>query len=463
MADVTQQTQNHRLDAEMAVIGSMLIDESIVCSVLGKVDPRDFCADQNRLIFQAARDLFRAGEPVDPITIRGKVGEQYSQYMIDLMSITPTSANWEVYAAAMHEQATVIRVRDLALRIANSNTLEECRPLTAQLGDLLAAGAGIEAWTMDDALAYFSASQSPDAAKKQYISYGIKEVDEGSYTELGDVVMIGGYPSDGKTSFALSLAYHMASKHNVGFYSFETRPAKLTDRLATQTMDISFDAIKRKQLEEADWERMVERSEDFLSRKLTFVAASGMSVSQIESMSRAHSFDVIFIDYVQLIRPEVGSRYGRTEQVAEISRALHSFAQSSGTLVVELAQLTRADKSSSWREPDMHDLKESGQFEQDADSILLLFRPDPKSNYDRAKTRVLKIAKNKEGRWGKWLLNFDGEHQTFGVIHDADSNAAMQKYLNSAKKEKVMRRAKNAQIRGQQEFQEISEDEDSPF
>ncbi len=460
MADVIIQDQ--QLNAEMAVIGSMLIDESIIGSVLGKVDPRDFYAKQNRIIFQAARELFRSGSPVDPVTIRGKIGDQYTQYMLDLMDVTPTAASWEAYADVMHEQATLFRIKELADQLADATTLEDCRPLTSKLGELLAAGSKVEAWTMKDALAYFTQSQSPEAVAKQYISYGIREVDEGSFTELGDVVMIGGYPSDGKTAFALALAYHMAKTHNVGFFSFETKPAKLTDRLATHSLQIGFDAIKRKKLEESDWVTIAEKSEDFISRNLTFIAASGMTVSQIEAVSRAYGFDVIYIDYVQLIKPEAGSRFGRTEQVAEISRALHAFAQTSGTLVIELAQLTRADKSSSWREPDMHDLKESGQFEQDADGIMLLFRPDPKSDYDQQKTRMFKIAKNKEGLLGKWPLYFDGNHQTFSVMVGDDSKAAMQHYKNMAAKEK-MRRHLSTQISGQQQFEEIPEDKEAPF
>ena len=461
MADVIAQDQ--QLNAEMAVIGSMLIDESIIGDVLGKVDPRDFYAPQNRIIFQAARDLFRSGSPVDPVTIRGKIGDEFTPYMLDLMDVTPTAASWEAYADVMHEQATLFRIKELADQLADATTLEDCRPLTAKLGELLAAGSKVEAWNMTDALSYFTRSQGPDAAAKQYITYGMKEIDEGSYTEPGDVVMIGGYPSDGKTSLALSFAYHMAKDHNVGFFSFETKPAKLTDRLATQSMQIGFDAIKRKKLEEADWVTIAEKSEDFTSRKLTFISASGMTVSQIEAVSRAYGFDVIYIDYVQLIKPEAGARFGRTEQVAEISRALHAFAQMSGTLVVELAQLTRADRSSSWREPDMHDLKESGQFEQDADSIMLLFRPDPKSDYDQQKARILKIAKNKEGWLGKWPLYFDGNHQTFSVMVGDDSKAAMQHFQNMAKQAKVQRHIQNNQLRGQQQFGEIPEDKDAPF
>lgn len=457
MADVISQEQ--QLNAEQAVIGAMLIDESIVGAVLGKVDPRDFYAKQNRIIFQAARDLFRSGSPVDPITIRGRIGDQYTRYLLDLMDVTPTAASWEAYADVMHEQATLFRIKELADQIADATTLEACRPLSTKLGELLATGSKIEAWTMKDALSYFTKSQSPDAADKQYISYGIREVDEGSFTEPGDFIIVGGYPSDGKTAFSLSLAYHMGKTHNVGFFSFETKPSKLTDRIITQSMQIGFDAIKRKKLEEADWCAVAERSDDFIKRNLTFIAASGMTVSQIAAVSRAYNFDVIFIDYMQLITPETNSRFGRTEQVTDISRALHVFAQTSGTLVIGLSQLSRAEKSA-WREPDMHDLRESGQFEQDADGIMLLFRPDPKSDYDQQKTRILKIAKNKEGRLGKWPLFFDGDHQTFSIMAGSDGKSVMQRLNNAGKKAKAIR---SAEVAGQQKFEEIPEDPESPF
>ena len=152
-----------------------------------------------------------------------------------------------------------------------------------------------------------------------------------------------------------------------------------------------------------------------------------MTVAQIESISRSYGFDIIFIDYVQLIRPEGDSRSNEAQKMAGVSRALHIFAQTSNTLVVELAQLSRPEKGK-WREPDMHDLKESGQFEQDADSILLLYKPKPGGDYEPDKTRILKIAKQKEGRLGKWPMFFDGAHQSFAMLAGPDGMAQMQKY-----------------------------------
>jgi replicative DNA helicase len=314
------------------------------------------------------------------------------------------------------------------------------------------------AWTMADVLRYFADNQAAKAPP-DYISYGIREIDEGSYTEPGDVVILGGYPSDGKTAFALALAYHMAQKHRVGFFSLETGPKKLADRLASHALQISFDDIKRRTMTESDWTRLANANADFTGRNLTFLSASGQSVAEITATSQAMGFDIILIDYVQLIKPALWRRYSTdASAMAGISMDLHTWAQRTGTLVIELAQLTRPQKQGKWREPDMHDLKESGQFEQDADTIFLLFSPKPGGDYDPDKSRIIKIAKNKEGRRGRWPLYFDGEHQTFSVMAGADGRAIARKYSDAARRNKAL-----GQIHGQQQFVETTDDRNMPF
>ena len=141
-----------------------------------------------------------------------------------------------------------------------------------------------------------------------------------------------------------------------------------------------------------------------------------MTPTQIQAESRARGFQIIFIDYIQLVEPEGDPRANTAQAIAGVSRSMHTFAQSTGTLVVELAQLSRPEKSGGWRPPDMHSLKETGQLEQDADAIMLLYRPKPDGELDPNKTRILKIAKQKEGRLGTWPMAFDGAHQRFGPL-----------------------------------------------
>lgn len=404
-----------RLDAEQAVVGSLLLDESLAPAILAAVDLADISGPTNRRILQAARALLREAAPVDPITLRDKLGPESAEYMVQLMEITPTAANWRVYADLLHEQATLARVQDLARELADASTLEECRGQISKLGDLMATGKGVDAWTMADAYRWFMASQASDK-KPEYISYGIRELDEGTYSEAGDVVVIGGEPSAGKTALGLMLAYHMAKKYRVGFFSLETGTRKLTARLVSAAIGINFNDIKRGTMDEAAWLQVAQGGEDFTARGLTLIPAAGMTPTQIQAESRARGFQIIFVDYIQLVEPEGDPRANTAKAIAGVSRSMHTFAQSTGTLVVELAQLSRPEKSGGWRPPDMHSLKETGQLEQDADAIMLLYRPKPDGDLDPNKTRILKIAKQKEGRLGTWPMAFDGTHQRFGPL-----------------------------------------------
>ena len=463
------------LEAEQAVVGSLLVagargDTETIRGLLSQVQEEDLLHPVNKAAFQAARTLFRSGAAVDPITIRDKIGGQYSDYLVQLMDITPTTANWSEWARITHEQAAVQRARALAEPLSLAVTLDDCRPVSAQLGQLLSDGRRLDTWTVPQLLDSFFESQDPEAPKPEYVTFGLQVLDEGSYIEPGDVVVIGGYPSDGKTALSLQMAWHMARKYRVGFFSLETDRRKLRDRLIAHAAGLDLSDIKRRALDDAAWESLAKQQADLAKRDLTLVEAAGMSAADIETASRAYGFQVIFIDYIQLVVPEGSSGGTRSEQMASVSRALHTFAQKTGTLVVELAQMTRQDRKTDKngkeirRDPTMHDLKESGQFEQDADMVLLLFRPGPKDKgpdnleLNEENHRLLKIGKNKEGRWGDWVLYFDGGKQTFSVV--TDSRGVMRRFQVEGRKAKE----RNKRDPNQVEIKELKgEQQDLPF
>ena len=411
------------LEAERAVLGAMLIDESIVSQVLAEVDERDFTSTANRLIFQAAREVFREGGHADAITINAKLGyasgSPQQQQLIDLMEVTPTSASWREYAQLMREQAALGRIRALSAQINGAATLDDVRPLLSELQAQMTSRRGVKVVPMLELLQDFSARHASGAAT-DYVGFGLDVLDHNSFIRRGDVVVLGGYPSDGKTALALMMAYHMAKTLKVGFFSLETSAGKIGDRIVTQGMRIDFDAIKRSRLTDRD----------IMAEAITY------------------GYEVIFVDYVQLVVPEGNPRDLRSEQMATVSRALHTFAQSRGVLVVELAQLSRPERGA-WRAPDMHDLKETGQFEQDADLIVMIYRPDPKQNYSQEKCRVIQIAKSKEGRRGKGVFAFDGKHQTFALYTRDDEKG---------RKEKT-----DGEAPGQMVLEEVPEDKNAPF
>lgn len=456
------------LEAENAVIGALLLDERLAPSILAAVDVADIGDAANRRIYQAARALLLEDKPIDPVTLRNQLGAEYTDRLMKLMEVVPTTANWREYAAIMHEQAVLTRIRDMAHDLMAESTLEGCRGKIAALGEMLSAGRGIEAWTMADAYRYFMSTQDDDE-EIEYVSYGIREVDESTFTELGDVIIVGGEPSSGKTLLALQMAYHMAKRYKVGFFSLETKPKKLTVRLVSGAIDIDFSAIKRHQLRESDWQRVAEGGQDFTTRNLVLLRGGGMTASQIQAISRSYGFDVIFVDYVQMIVPETDPRLGQTQAMAAVSRSMHMFAQSSGTLVVELAQLSRPDKQSKWREPTMHDLKETGQLEQDADIILLLYKPKPGTEIDGVEidveeSRILKMAKQKEGPLKSWLMHFDGAKQRMSIMAGPNGQAVMRRFAKKAKAKKAKDAGKRTDpVPGQVKLTEIKADGTMPF
>ena len=404
------------LEAETAVIGALIYAPEIVKDVLFTVREQDFGIEINRKIFRAARDLYLRAKPVTAVTIRDKVGQESSDYLAQLYQLTTTSANWREYAAIMAEDACKRRMQNIGMQLATIGTAQEGRELSAKLQQEQSGGRQIMAYTMEDMIRDFAARQT-DKAPLEYVRYGLAEVDAGTYTQPGDVVVIGGYPSAGKTALALQMAMWMARKWRVGFFSLETDHRKVTDRVVAMLNDISFTAIKRRELTDKDWERFAAKSAAASALKFTLIEAAVWSVSDITSAAEAYDFDVIFIDYVQLIRPSTTSPM-RSEQVAEISRELHAFAQSRKKLVIELAQLIREERPSMQKktqqnEPRMSDLKESGQLEQDADMIFMVYRPVEGGDYNPAKSRFLRIVKNKEGLLLRTLLWFDGDKQTF--------------------------------------------------
>lgn len=462
-----------RLDAQDAVLGSMLIDPTVVPAVLSKLDVRDFTGEARQALFVAIRDLFRAGNPVDAITAADRAGwakdAEHRAFVAELMATTPTSANAAEYVQIVRDQATLRMMQDAASAVMAASRPDGCRDAIAAMMEALGSGEEIDARALGQLLGEFGARQGA-GGKREYISLGIQEIDRNTYLERGDVLMLGGAPSDGKTALALQIAWHIAQKLRVGFYSLETRHEKLTDRLVSMGFGISFDRIKKGEMDEKDWERFAEGTIEAEKRKLSVLRASGMNADQITASARARGFEAVVIDYGQLIQTPAARNTTRAEQMAEVSRKLHTFAQTTGTLVIILLQLTRQERESK-RERDMFDLGESSQWEKDADLVLLLYRPPKGARFvegdadseelDPNKTRILRIAKQKEGKRVRLPMLFDGDHQRFEVM-EQDGKYIMRKLSNAGREAKERNRQEAKKLRDQG-FTELKEKGDEPF
>lgn len=408
------------LDAQAGVLGSMLIDPDTVPAVLSQVRAEDFVNKDYRLIYQAIQARFRAGQPIDAILVRetlgGGVDGPWTGILRDLMDNTPTAANVDAYIGQLRESATLARLRNLGDRLGNAETLDEAQGLLDQMRAQQVSRPGVQAMDMAEGFERFL-DRHDGEHKPQYLSWGVAVLDERIFAEPGDMVVLGGYPSDGKIAMALQFAFGIGKKHRVGFFSYESTRDKLFDRTVSRETGVSYTKIKRNQMTEEDYRDLLDLRPLLTAPQLTLIDAAGMTVLDIQAYSQAHRYDVIFVDYLQKIAAPRGVRQTDYERVSAISSQLQQFGRITGTTVVALSQLSRPDRDAKTRKirpPALSDLRSSGQIEQDADVVLFLYRED----YDDKKAnRILRIAKNKEGEAMDYVrFRFDGDLQTFSRI-----------------------------------------------
>lgn len=409
--------------AQRSVVGSVLIDPKVLPMVLRLCKPSDMtgsCAT----IYAAMQELSLGGTPVDPVTVLARIGPAYEQELMQLMQLTPTAANAEAYAQICAEQAQLARLHALAMQLTEARRMEDALPLiqgmTEQLGDHNARRIS----TLNEAMTSFCERHDSGAQAPEYIPFGLPKLDQHLTAELGDVIVLGGYPSDGKSAMMLQWAWELSKRYRVGIFSLETSTRKLTDRFAAQAAAIRMDHIKQNALSNQEWDQTILMGRQMAKREqIDLIEAAGSTVTDILATALARKHQVVMIDYVQLIRPGTQRRGGtRNEEVAEISMALHTMAQRHGILVVELSQLSRPQgtgKGKALAPPTLASLRESGQLEQDADIVMLLYRTKPDS---LGSPRRLHIAKNKEGTTGMVDLRFVGSIQRFEEADGEDED-----------------------------------------
>lgn len=420
--------------AQQSVLGSCLIDEGAVQTVLAQTTAEMF-DDIHRPLWQAISGLFLAGRTVDPVTVAGQLeGTAVTRpFLMELMAVTPTSANVSAYLRELREVCRLRQVQEIGQQLSSVQQTEQAADLLGQLTALMSGRRASNVHTFLDLMGGF-----PEAHQQlpNYLRWGLPVLDQVLTIRPGSYVILGGYPSAGKTALALQFLLSQASPPSgkrIGLFSYETDEAKIRDRSVAHAAGYDLSDVLSKTTDQLDPERLLPRLRELSELPITVITANGMNVAQIYSLSAAHRFDVVYIDYIQLIRRN--PRLPGHEAVAEISRQLQTMAHSTGITVVGLSQLSRppravqpAKQSKKMmlgteevllpprlvpvQEPTMSDLRESGQLEQDADAIMILWRPYPES--PDMTDRYLRIAKNKDGpSGGKVILRFDGAKQRF--------------------------------------------------
>lgn len=439
-------TTDDYLQAQYSVLGSVLIEPDIFPKVLQTTRKEDFTGPC-QTVYGAMCALFQDGKPVDVVSVSSSLGQEYRKFLRELMDITPSAANIDHYISLCREQAKVFAVRDIARRLAVQENPEGIRNLLDQANALMVDKSALRITTMEMAMRSFMQRHTGET---HYLSWPIRELDDRLYAEAGDFILVGGYPSTGKSALALQCAWHWAKDIRVGFFSLETSSEKLFDRQMSAATNLTMDQIKRNDISQENWDHVCGLTQYIVSRNLELVPAAGMTPAEIRSVTAMRRYGIIIIDYVQLLS---ASGINRTEQVTNISLALHRMAQDMGVTILALSQLKRKNADDA---PESSDLRESGQLEQDADIIMMLKLEDkdkPGGN------REMFITKNKEGTCPKIILSFDGKHQTFSKASDAGKTVS--KFVAEGKK---IRSRNRINANEQQQFSLLTEvDPKLPF
>ena len=452
--------QDNSLDAQQSVIGSMLLDDRCVPLVLSRMRAEDFVDGTCRATFRAVQKLALSGRPVDPVTVVDEMSgkEGYVQWVQSVMELTPTAANVETYIDITRRGAQLYQLRSLADQVLATFDLDSAAALVRKMSGLLSASSRMPRMTGAE-LATDFLERMKGPKKPEYIPWGIPSADRMAYAELGDLILLGGYASAGKTLLSILMALGQAKRYRVGYYTLETKPEKMADRIFAHLSGVPMDKIKTRDFGEGDWARIAQAASDYATRcPFDIIRAAGSNVDDIAADAVARGYQIVYVDYLQLIEAP-GIRPGdRYATVTAVSRGLKLFAQSTGTAVVALAQLSRPDKVGRDKRPvppSMASFRESGQIEQDADLAFLLWSSEQENNQAR---RVLKLAKNKEGRKFRVELDFDGATQTMTEVIPGTLPVA-------AKCADVGRAAKrkNRAMRDQRTFDELPIDTDTPF
>jgi replicative DNA helicase len=428
----------HSVEAEQAVLGSLLIEPGAWVRVMGKLDAQDFFRPDHRLIFAAISKLAGAGKGHDVVTVSSRLQSagQLEEaggigYVAQMARETATATNLETYAEVVRERSMRRRLAGLAESIGRAANVKGERTAEELLADAQRAlfelqtrarsGAGLVS-ASDLATALM---EDLDRRRDQQVgmSIGLADFDElTGGLEPGDLVVLAGRPGMGKTALLGGISTSGSEKGPVAVFSAEMPSLQLMRRNVANLGDVSLTKLRRaKYLTESDWGQITVASSAIGARKLWIDETPLPTLSHVRAecmglQIRAGSLGLVLVDYVQLVQGAGANRY---EQLRDVAYGFKALAKSLAVPVVVLAQINRGVESRDSKRPAMSDLRDSGAIEEAADVIGLLYS---EGYYNRqfSMPHVLEcnIEKNRNGERGECLWYFDGDRSRITVLDD---------------------------------------------
>ncbi len=427
----------HDVEAEQAVLGSMLTDRDAVISAIEVLKEEDFYRTDNRFIYEAILNLYNRAEPIDIITVKAELEalgkfEQVGglEYLASLPDKVPTTANAVKYVKIVEEKSTL---RNL-IKTANE-IIELGYDPTEDVDDIM-EGAEKKIFNImqnndkkgysaiKDVLVESFTQLEELYNRKQHITgvpSGFTELD---YKTAGfhgsDLVLIAARPAMGKSAFALNIATNAAVQANVpvAIFSLEMSKEQMVNRILCSEAMVDNNKIRTGKLEEDDWTKLAGTIGPLSEAEIYIDDTPGISVMEIRAKCRKLKLEknigMVVIDYLQLVQGSNRRNGSREQEISEISRSLKILAKELDVPVIALSQLSRAVEQRMDHRPMLSDLRESGAIEQDADIVMFLYRDDY-YNKDSDKKNIAEviIAKHRSGSLGTVELLWLGSYTKF--------------------------------------------------
>ena len=436
-----KRTMPNSIEAEQSVIGSMIMDRDAVMSASEILVKEDFYHQQYGLLFQAMVDLFNDRQPVDLVTLQNKLKEMNVppeisalEYVKDLVSAVPTSANVKYYAQIVKEKALLRKLIHVNEDIENQcyQGTESTEVLLEQtekkIFDLLQNRGGGDYVPIKQVV--MNALDKIEAASKTKgtvtgIATGFLDLDyKTAGLQPSDLILVAARPSMGKTAFVLNIAQYAAFHSDLctAIFSLEMSKEQLVNRLFSLESRVDAQKLRSGNLDESDWEKLIEGAGVIGRSKLIIDDTPGISISEMRSKCRKykleHDLKLIIIDYLQLMSGSSGKgSESRQQEISEISRSLKALARELHVPVIALSQLSRQVEQRPDHRPMLSDLRESGAIEQDADVVMFIYRDDyyNKESENKGIAEII-IAKQRNGPIGTVELVWLPEYTKFANL-----------------------------------------------
>ena len=427
----------HNREAERGVLGSMLRDNECIPEVVQAVKAEHFYVFAHQKIFEAIAALMERGAPADPVTVANYLKENKAledaggpAYFVELWEAAPSVGNTRYYADIIRQQALIRHLIHACDDLA-SDAFDQARPAQELLDNaerriLEIAEMGVTGDTktlqeaIDEACTRLDARAKRGISEYSGIPTGYVELDSltAGFQE-SELIVIAARPSVGKTAFALNVLRHITVEQNIPalFVSLEQSRLEIAERLLCNQARIRSDRLRKGHLGGDEKDKFYRGVDDLSHAKLFIDDTPGQNMLRIAANARRlklrSKIKIVVIDYLQLIDPDLKGRESRQEQVAAISRRLKFLARELKIPVIALAQVNRSSEDRTDHRPRLSDLRESGAIEQDADTVIMLHRPEYHEPGQYEGVLEVIVAKQRNGPTGKIELMFEKEFMRF--------------------------------------------------